>query len=169
MVEKWTEMNQILTDLLGDLTIAVDSLKRFEISRANGEQQDASTITAFWRLCTFSIVINCCKFVELNDKYGKYFKELIPEHNAVRNTFKQAISNNRSITKLRNHCVAHVNNKTVYLSRSEVQKEIEIMFGDKYADQFLNWVCPDDIETSDKTKSLVGVIWMLRDAVSSKL
>ncbi len=43
------------------------------------------------------------------------------------------------------------------------------MFGGKYADDFLDWVCPDDIESSDKTKSLVGVIELLRDAVAAKL
>ncbi|BCG18050.1 hypothetical protein [Vibrio alginolyticus] len=57
----------------------------------------------------------------------------------------------------------------MHLSPIEVQKEIIEMFGGQHADDFLNWVCPDNLESTNKTESLVGVIWLLRDAVSSKL
>ena len=49
------------------------------------------------------------------------------------------------------------------------RKEIIEMFGGQHADDFLNWICPDDIESTNKSESLVGVIELLRDAVSSKL
>lgn len=169
MSQKWIEIEQILTDLLGDLTMAVTVLKDYESKQFLKEPQHKTKRQCIWRLCTFSLVINCCKYVELNQKYGKDFKELIPEYNKVRGSFNEAITKNSSINKLRNHCVAHVNNKSVYLSPLEVQKEIEGMFGGQNAEHFFDWICPDDIEKSDKTKSLVGVVEMLRDAVSSKL
>jgi hypothetical protein len=169
MSEKWHEIEQILTDLLGDLTISVSVLKDYESEDFLKAPQNLAKRQCIWRLCTFSLVINCCKYVELNTKYGKEFKELIPEHNAVRGKFNEAIKKNRAINKLRNHCVAHVSDKTVHLSPDEVQREIIEMFGGQHADEFLDWVCPDNIESTIKTDSLVGVIELLRDAVSSKL
>ena len=169
MSKKWLEIEQILTNLLGDLTIAVTVLKDYESKPLLKEPKNLIKRQCIWRLCTFSLVINCCKYVELNQKYGKEFKDLVPEHNKVRGLYNEMITKNSSIKKLRNHCVAHVSNKSVHLSPLEVQKEIEGMFGGKYAEEFLNLICPDDIENSDKTKSLVGVIETLRDAVSSKL
>jgi len=169
MSEKWVEIEQILTDLLGDLTMAVTVLKDYESKPFMKESQNLAKRQCIWRLCTFSLVINCCKYVELNTKYGNEFNKLIPEHNKVRGQFNESVKKNKAINKLRNHCVAHVSDKSVYLSPIEVQKEIIEMFGGQHADDFLNWVCPDNLESTNKTESLVGVIWLLRDAVSSKL
>lgn len=169
MLSKWTEIEQILSDLIGDLTIAVDVLKNFEFEWEKSKKEDTVRRQLVWRLCIFSLVMNCCKYVELNKKYGKEFKNLIPEHNKVRGKFNEIITQNKSINNLRNGCVAHISDKSKYLSNLQVQEEINKMFGGHYADDFLNWVCPDDIESSDKTKSLVGVIELLRDAVAAKL
>ncbi|MCR9345074.1 hypothetical protein, partial [Vibrio alginolyticus] len=169
MSKKWVEIEQILTDLLGDLAMAVTVLKDYESKPFLQEPQNFVKKQCIWRLCTFSLVINCCKYVELNTKYGNELNKLIPEHNKVRGKFNEAVKKNKAINKLRNHCVAHVSDRAVHLSPTEVQKEIIEMFGGQHADDFLNWICPDDIESTNKSESLVGVIELLRDAVSSKL
>lgn len=168
MSEKWIEVEEILTGLLGDLTMAVTVLKDYESKPSMHEPQHLVKRQCIWRLCIFSVVINCCKYVELNKKYGKVFKELIPEYNKVRGSFNESIKNNSAINKLRNHCVAHVNDREAYLKPIEIQAEITSMFDGQFAEDFLDWLCPDNIDETDKMKSLVGVIELLRDAVSAK-
>ncbi len=169
MSGKWVEIEEILTGLLGDLTMAVTVLKDYESKPSMHEPQHQVKRQCIWRLCIFSVVINCCKYVELNTKYGKEFNELIPEHNKVRGAFNESIKKNSAINKLRNHCVAHVNDRSVYLKPLEIQAEIISMFNGQFADSFLDWLCPDNIDETDKTSSLVGVMELLRDAVSAKL
>jgi len=168
MSNKWIEIEEILTGLLGDLTISVMVLKEYESKVGVHDPQHLIERQCMWRLCIFSIVINCCKYVELNKKYGGDFNRLIPEYNRIRGAFNEKIKDNRSISKLRNHCVAHVSDKSVYLKPSEVQEEIITMFGDKYGQIFLDWICPDNLHSTDQTTSLVGVIQLLRNAVSAR-
>ena len=66
MSAKWTEIVQILSDLIGDLTISVDVLKNFELEWEKSKKGDILRRQLVWRLCTFSLVIHCCKYVELN-------------------------------------------------------------------------------------------------------
>ena len=169
MSEKWVEIEEILGGLIGDLTMAVTVLKDYEAKPFLHEPQHKVKRQCLWRLCVHSIVINCRKYVELNQKYGKEFQELIPEHNHIRGVFNNAINKNSAIKKLRNHCVAHVNDKSKYLKPTEAQAEIVKMFDGESADAFLDWICPDNINSTDQTDSLVGVIELLRDAVSAKL
>ncbi|MCS6123845.1 hypothetical protein [Shewanella baltica] len=169
MSEKWIEIEEILSGLIGDLTIAVTVLKDYEAKSFLHEPQHQTKRQCIWRLCVYSIVINCRKYVELNKKYGREFQVLIPEYNHIRGIFNDVINKNSSIKKLRNHCVAHVSDKSNYLKPSEVQAEIIKMFNGHFADEFLDWICPDNINSTDKTDSLVGVIELLRDAVSAKL
>ncbi|CAM4301214.1 hypothetical protein [Pseudoalteromonas byunsanensis] len=94
--------------------------------------------------------------MEVNEKYGKYFKEELHEYTELRNKFYNELNKNTSIKKLRNYTVAHVSNKADYLSANEVQNEIVSMFGGNHVSEFLNWLCPEDIDKTDKNKSLVG-------------
>ncbi|HHX8496930.1 TPA: hypothetical protein ACVO3H_004044, partial [Vibrio diabolicus] len=169
MSDKWIEIEEILSGLIGDLTIAVTVLKDYEGKASLREPQHQTKRQCIWRLCVYSIVINCRKYVELNQKYGKEFQALIPEHNHIRGVYNNEINKNTAIKKLRNHCVAHVSDKSKYLKPAEVQEEIIKMFDGNFADEFLDWICPDNISTTDKSESLVGVIELLRDAVSAKL
>ena len=169
MSNKWVEIEEILTGLLADLTVAVEVLKDYERNLpVNTPNYDVKR-TCIWRLCIYSIIMNCYKFVELNRKYGSEFNKALPEHNKTRGSLQNKITENTAITKLRNHCVAHVNNDPDYLRPVEVQVEITKLFGGENAISFLDWICPENIENTDKEKSLVGVIEMLRDAITAKL
>ncbi|MCD9504862.1 hypothetical protein GLP37_22145 [Photobacterium phosphoreum] len=169
MSEKWVEVKEILSGLIGDLTISVTVLKEYEDQAYIHKPEYKIKRQAIWRLCVYSMVINCCKFLELNKKYGAIFKDLIPEHNDIRGKQVEKIKNNTAITKLRNSCVAHVNNKAKYLTENEVQNEIISMFNGTDAVEFLNWIYPDNVDEIDKTSYLVGVIELLRDSISKKL
>jgi len=165
---KTQEIEEILTHIMMDLTTAVTVLKDYESKPFLHEPENMSKRQCVWRLCVNSIVINCCKYMEVNERYGMYFKEHIHELTDLRNKYYKEINNNKSIKKLRNYCVAHVSNKAEYLTANEVQSEINGMFGGEHADKFFNWLCPDNIESTVLEDSLVGTIQLLRDAIGSK-
>ncbi len=165
------ELADILTGLIGDLSIAVSVLKEYESKPEMRKPELAVRSQCIWRLCVNSIVINCCKYVELNRKFGQEFKNEIPELNKLRGQFNEKITKNKSIGILRDDYVAHVNSRSSKkcLTHAEVQNHILSMFGGTHASKFLDWVCPDHIEASNQHESLVGTIQLLKDAVVKKL
>ncbi|GGB12486.1 hypothetical protein [Agarivorans gilvus] len=166
---KLLELEEILTNVMMDLATAVNVLRDYESRAWFQDPKNSKKRQCLWRLCISAIVINCSKYMEVNEKYGKYFKEELHEYTELRNKFYNAVKSNTSIKKLRNYTVAHVSNKSDYLSADEVQQEILLMFGNSNASDFLDWLCPEDIESTNKNDSLVGVLEQLRDAVSKKL
>lgn len=168
---KMEEMVGILTSLLGDLATAVTVLKDYENSPDFKLPKHALHRQCIWRLSFNSIVINCYKFAEFSRVYGKEINLIIPEMNVIKKRFVKDINNNTAITELRNDYVAHVrsDSKKRALSAEEVQSKITSMVGGSDASQFLDWVCPDNIEQTDFENSLVGTITLLRDAISAKL
>lgn len=88
-----------------------------------------------------------------------------------KNRFVKENSENRAITELRNDYVGHVSSdsKNRALTNEEVQSKIFSIVGGSHADEFLDWVCPDNIEHTELQNSLVGTIQLLRDAVAAKL
>jgi hypothetical protein len=165
------ELTDILTGLIGDLSISVSVLKEYENKPYMHKPELSVSRKCIWRLCVNAIVINCIKYVELNRKYGKEFKEEIPDYNGLRGKFNEEIKKNTSIGILRDDYVAHVNSlkSKNCLTHHEVQNHILSMFADKNANKFLDWVCPDKIESTNLENSLVGTIQLLRDALSKKL
>ncbi|EGQ7835228.1 hypothetical protein ACS0KD_004405 [Vibrio vulnificus] len=165
------ELLEILTNMMGDLTIAVSIIREYEEKPHMHKPELRVSRQCIWRLCLNSIVLNCCKFEELNRKYAKEMNQIIPEYNSLRGEYNEIIKNNKSIQSLRNDYVAHVNSSRTKnaLTPDEVQSHIKAIVGSESANDFLDWVCPERVETTDLDKSLVGVVLQLRDSLGSKL
>ena len=174
MSTKFIELVDILTGLIGDLTISVEVLKDYESKDDFNSPENHIRKQCVWRLCFSSIVLNCRKYVEACERYGKELNDAAPELSAIKGKYIKKINDNTAFSKLRKNYVAHVqidsdpNKRT--LSQAEVQELfIEVIGDSKNAVGFLNWICPSDIENSKLEDSLVGTIQLLRDQVSSKL
>ena len=146
--------------------MAITVLKDYE------ERQQLNELhrQVLYRLCFSSLVVNCTKYVELCRKYSRVFNEEIPEFNKLRNKFNEAI-NQRGIVAFRNDYIGHIHSKKLQrpLTDEEVQQNFISILGADNTLEFFNWICPDDISNTDKTKSLVGVIELMRDALEPKL
>ncbi|OOE40307.1 hypothetical protein BZG00_05615 [Salinivibrio kushneri] len=166
------ELLEILVGLIGDLTISVSLIREYESKPYMHKPELKTSRQCIWRLCFNSIVLNCCKYVELNRKYSREFNEMTNELNQLRGQFNEQITSNKSLLILRDDYVAHVNSKKTKksLTPSEVQEHIITMIGGSTnAAKFLDWVCPDSFEASNPNESLVGVVTQLRDLLASKL
>ncbi|OOE56940.1 hypothetical protein BZG13_12905 [Salinivibrio sp. ML323] len=166
------ELLEILVGLIGDLTISVSLIREYESKPYMHKPELKTSRQCIWRLCFNSIVLNCCKYVELNRKYSREFNEMTNELNQLRGQFNEQITSNKSLLILRDDYVAHVNSKKTKksLTPSEVQEHIITMIGGSTnAAKFLDWVCPDSFEASNLNESLVGVVTQLRDLLASKL
>lgn len=167
MSKRIEEIISIFSCLIGDLTIAVEVLNEFE-SRSIRPDKKRQTI---WRLCFFSIIMSCRKYVEACEKYGTEINEICPSLKSLKGIHVDKINRNSAIVDLRNHYVAHVQKKSEKraLSDQEVQAYIIQMIGSEDATEFLNWICPDSIENSNEEECLVGAIEKIRDEVAKKL
>ncbi|EGQ7962700.1 TPA: hypothetical protein NGS90_003650 [Vibrio parahaemolyticus] len=166
------ELLEILVGLIGELTISVSIIREYEDKPYMHKPELVASRQSIWRLCFNSIVLNCCKYVELNRKYSREFNEMTPELNKIRGQYNELITSNKSLLILRDDYVAHVNSlKTKKcLTPDEVQNHIITMIGGgTNAAEFLDWICPDDYESSNPNESLVGVVTQLRDLLVSKL
>ncbi|MCL1125111.1 hypothetical protein [Shewanella surugensis] len=115
----------------------------------------------------FSIIMNCRKYVEVCEKYGAELNKEIPDIKVLKGKYVEEINRNSAIADLRNHYVAHVQKKSEKraLSDEDVQNYILSMVGGDNASEFINWICPDDFEKSNREDSLVGVIEIIKDKV----
>ncbi|BER96694.1 hypothetical protein VNVC001_30150 [Vibrio cholerae] len=165
------ELLEILVGLIGDLTISVNLIRECESKSYMHKPELRTRRQCIWRLCFSSIVINCCKYVELNRKYSQEFKEYTPELNKLRGQFNEKITSNKSLLLLRDDYIAHVNSKRTKncLTPHEVQVHIVNMIGGDNATEFLDWICPEDFDSCNPNDSLVGVVLQLRDSLASKL
>ncbi|EJI1281304.1 TPA: hypothetical protein RQK50_004447 [Vibrio vulnificus] len=148
------------------MTMAVTVIKDYESRRKLKELHRQ----VLYRLCFSALVINCTKYVELCSKYSKVFNDEIPHLNKLRNQYQEEIKQ-RGIVAFRNDYIGHIHSKKLNrpLTDQEVQDKFLTIVGSSNVLEFLDWICPDNLSTTDRTQSLVGVIEMLRDALESKL
>ena len=129
------ELLEVLVGLIGDLTISVSVIREYEAKPHMHTLELKTSRQCIWRLCFNSIVINCCKYVELNRKYSKEFNDNIPELNKLRGQFNERITSNKSLLLLRDDYIAHVNSHKTKksLTPTEVQDHIVSMIGGQNA------------------------------------
>lgn len=157
---------KILNSLVADLTMAVTVIKDYEERGQLTEIQRK----ALYRLCFSELVIHCSKYVELCRKYGQQLNQEIPDLNSLKNNFSEEIKR-KGIVSFRNDYVGHIHSKKLKrpLTDEEVQNRIIDIIGSDNPLDFLNWICPDNLSSTDMNKSLVGVISQMRDALGKKL
>lgn len=97
MSVKLLELQEILTHVMMDLATAVNVLRDYESRDGFLEPSNLSRRQCIWRLCISAIVLNCSKYMEVNEKYGKYFKEELHEYTELRNKFYYKLNKNTSI------------------------------------------------------------------------
>ncbi len=115
--------------------------------------------------------MSCSKYSDLCKDYGKLLKTEIPQFNKVRNSFKAQIDDQRKIKSFRNDYIGHIHSKTLGrpLTPIEIQERFKAMWDTNDIFNALDWICPDNLDSTDKTQSLAGVIGLMRDALLSKL
>ena len=156
----------ILNSLVADLTMAVTLLKEYEKKQPPNELHRQ----VMYRLCFSAIFINCTKYVEFCTKYSKLLNTEVPEYNKLRNRFQESIKQ-KGIIAFRNDYIGHIHSKSLQrpLSNEEIHERFITIIGSNNALEFLNWICPDDFNNSNKTLSLVGSIKIIRDVLYKKL
>ena len=156
----------ILNELLADLTMAVTVLKDYEErGNINGLQRQV-----LHRLCFSTIFIECTKYVEFCTKYSRILNLEIPQLNSLRNKYQEDIKS-KGIVSLRNDYIGHIHSKKLQrpLTDDEIQEQFISIIGSDSVLPFLDWICPDHLSKTDKTKSLVGTIEIIRDELEKKL
>jgi hypothetical protein len=158
----------ILDGLAGDLKGTVYLLK--ESRRKNIIENTLIEHKHIFRLCFTSLFMNCSKYVEFCDKYGKLLKEEVPELSRLQNKFKEEIKS-KGIISFRNDYIGHIHSKKLGrpLSNIETQEKLESCIGGTDSLPFLNWICPDEPNLFSNDKYLVGVIELLHRELQIKL
>ncbi|GGI67179.1 hypothetical protein [Shewanella gelidii] len=158
----------ILDGLAGDLEGAVLLIK--ESRRKSIIEETEVSHKHVFRICFTSIFINTSKFVEFCRKYSKLLNEETPELTTIRNSYQESIKK-KGIIKFRNDYIGHIHSKSLKrpLTNIENQVALEAIIGGADTLPFLNWIYPDDYETSDRLDSLVGIIEEHHDVLRAKL
>ncbi|MBA6290724.1 hypothetical protein H4J58_00765 [Colwellia sp. MB3u-70] len=167
-MQKFNDAIYILDGLAGDLIGSVLLLK--ETRRNNLLDNTAIQHKHIFRLCFTSVFMNCSKYVEFCDKYGKLLKDEVPELSQLQNKFKEEIKS-RGIISFRNDYIGHIHSKKMGrpLSNTETQDKLESCIGGDDSLPFLNWIYPDESDLVSKDNYLVGVIELLHRALQIKL